>query len=192
MILDVRQILQGETYFYRFCMYCGYIPKSTQHGHLITPIMRKLKNYHIDGLVQEICNSIALTMELRLSCTNLSTYYYMRTHTSLTPKYIATLMLHTNTHTYLRFIVPDTASSTISQVGVVTSFTTITAVGMVPHLTKKIRWKINIQNWSTNVIEFSCKALFFFLKRAQLLKNTDKLVWDEHHHSIIIKHYLNN
>ena len=34
-------------------------------------------SHHIDGLVQEICNSIANALELRLFCTNPSISYHM-------------------------------------------------------------------------------------------------------------------
>ena len=33
-------------------------------------IMNSQKTFHIDGLVQERCNSIANALEVRLSCTN--------------------------------------------------------------------------------------------------------------------------
>ena len=56
-------------------------------------------------------------------------------------------------HTYLRFIVPDAASSTISQVGVVTSFTSIAAVRMVPHL--------NINKTKNKQSKLMCKYCFY-------------------------------
>ena len=48
-----------------------------------------------DGLVQERCNSSALAMELRLSCTNPSTYFMMRTHPEVRGcySYIVNIML---------------------------------------------------------------------------------------------------
>ena len=70
-------------------------PISNMIMELSVLILVSLTNHvvpNIDGLVQERCNSSALAMELRLSCTNPTIYDFLFTNTSDELKFITILI----------------------------------------------------------------------------------------------------